>query len=186
MAPFNMKFDDVVEVFNGNSEFVGVNFKVWTDPPVQLRPKIAGKRITVIRKGFAVLKPFLYDPSGEKKNAWKSLLKEELSGNGVNDFPLFPKRSTDYSSGLKLVIEFYLPRRKLDYHQNKGSWVLKKIRHFFPHKKDLDNMLKFAMDAMEGVVFENDQAITVIQAAKYFVDDLDSEPYTTISVEFIE
>lgn len=78
-------------------------------------------------------------------------------------------------SPLKLIIEFHMtvPTR---WTKRERSWALKK-----PHKciPDIDNMVKFLCDALNGVLWFDDSLIYEIHARKFYSDT----PKTLFRVE---
>ena len=52
--------------------------------------------------------------------------------------------------------------------------------HLYPSTKDVDNMIKFVMDALHGIVYANDNIVVGINATKKFVAGYTDEPYTTV------
>jgi Endodeoxyribonuclease RusA len=62
---------------------------------------------------------------------------------------------------------------------------LKPDHQLYAAKTDIDNMLKFIMDAMHKVLYDDDTAIVDAHVVKEFVSDLsynNVNPYTTISI----
>jgi Holliday junction resolvase RusA-like endonuclease len=74
----------------------------------------------------------VYDPSSKLKKKFAAAVKHALTEVGEDDFPFFPKRKK-----LRLTVRFYLKS----------------------NRKDLDNMLKFLGDAIEGLAYPNDKEI---------------------------
>ena len=54
--------------------------------------------------------------------------------------------------------------------------------HRYPSTKDTDNMTKFVMDALHGIVYNNDNIVVIINATKHFVAGYYDEPYTTVQL----
>jgi Holliday junction resolvase RusA-like endonuclease len=150
-----------------------ISFDVLGDPPVQQRPKIC------YRKRF---RPVYYDPSGKEKREYKAAVVAELQATGITDFPVFDGDAYT-SSGISITLTFHLPRYQVDYRRSLGNWILRDRHHRYPSSKDTDNMVKFVMDALHGVMYANDNCVVSITATKYFLPVLDSTPYTTILVQ---
>jgi Holliday junction resolvase RusA-like endonuclease len=76
---------------------------------------------------------FIYDPSHQQKRACKQALRQALSELGITQFPVYPGHN------LKFIVKmnFYLHN----------------------HRKDNDNLEKFAMDMMESIIYYNDRQI---------------------------
>jgi Holliday junction resolvase RusA-like endonuclease len=156
----NFAFSDVMLVTNGDMQ--GLSFDSIGDPPVQQRPRIHWQRRHL---------PVFYDPSARAKAGFKLALRSILMSFGISVFPLFDSESLANTKGLKITIFFYLHRKKDDYRLVLGEKVLKETCDRFPKKKDVDNMLKFVMDALHGVLYDNDNVITFVVAVKEFVPE---------------
>lgn len=75
---------------------------------------------------------------------------------------------------IKLYIDFYMPIP--------DSWSQKKKEKYYHQvhcsKPDIDNLLKFYMDCMDGIFFEGDQNIYSVSARKFYT----TEPKTAITL----
>jgi Holliday junction resolvase RusA-like endonuclease len=163
-------FSDLVAVTN--CALPELSFVVKGRPPVQQRPKITWKTRAA---------PVYYDPSAREKRLWRLLLKRELVDCGVKlNHPFFPNEKQVESKGLILEVVFFLSRSSRDFKSVKGTRVLKDIHQQYPGSKDTNNMLKFIMDAMHIVIYEDDKCVVRVTAEKRFVDNFDNKPYTTI------
>ena len=81
----------------------------------------------------------VYDPSSPKKRACRNAISNALAEIGVSTTPVF---ATNLS--LKVTVHFHVSNRK----------------------KDIDNMLKFVLDAMQHVVYGNDDTIHYVEVLK--------------------
>lgn len=153
-----------------------LSFVISGDPPVQQRPRINFKR--VFKK--------VHDPSSLKKKIWKKSLSNALVDNGVTAFPFFTDEDTDnmQSDGLTIDVVFYVRRRRLDYRSKMGTLFLKDDVQKYPGRKDVDNMLKFVMDASHDVLYDDDKCIVEIRAFKKFVPEQEKGRvgYTTVFI----
>jgi Endodeoxyribonuclease RusA len=153
-----------------------LSFVISGDPPVQQRPRINFKR--AFKK--------VHDPSSLKKKDWKKSLYNALVDYGVTGFPFFTEEDTDtmQSDGLVLEVVFYVRRRRLDYRTKKGVLYLKDDVQKYPGRKDVDNMLKFVMDASHDVLYDDDKCVVEIRASKKFVQEHEKGrgAYTTIHI----
>jgi hypothetical protein len=111
-----------------------------------------------------------YNPSAYTEAAFKLALCTTLMSFGTSIFPLFDLESLANTKGLKLTI-FYLSRKTNDYHVILGNKVLKETCDRFPKKQDVDNMLKFVMDTLHDVIYNNDNVITHAIVIKEFVPE---------------
>jgi hypothetical protein len=87
--------------------------------------------------------------------------------------------------GITVQINFYMRRPNIDFCQRMKARVLKSTVHKYPNTKDLDNMVKFLLDAMQHLLYLNDSAICTLICSKQFVEETtfnSQEPYTTITL----
>lgn len=150
-----------------------LSFSVAGAPPIQQRPRITYRgRESVI----------MYDPTAAQKTIFKNNLREALQGY---TFPYFTEAEIMASAGVKLIITFFVKHRYDDYHVANGNRVLRADYCRIPSNKDVDNMLKFVMDALAGVIYHNDFVVVEAVAKKSFVapDSEYADGYTNISVE---
>jgi Holliday junction resolvase RusA-like endonuclease len=165
-------FSDLVAVTN--CALPELSFVVKGRPPVQQRPKIVWKTRAA---------PVYYDPSAREKRLWRLLLKRELIDCGVNlQHPFFPNETQQSSKGIFLNVVFFFARPSRDFRTKNGIRVLKDVHQKYPGSKDTDNMVKFIMDAMHIVIYNDDKCVARLLAEKRFVDENDAsnKPYTQI------
>jgi Holliday junction resolvase RusA-like endonuclease len=151
---------NVMEVINGGEKCLSLTS--IGDPPVQMRPKIVWRIRPV---------PVYYDPSSRKKISFERSLRAALVSFGVASFPYFNREAIAKTKGLKLTLDLFLHRKKLDYRVVGGVAVLREDCDTFPKKKDVDNMLKFIMDGLHHVIYDNDNVITKVVVTKDFVPE---------------
>jgi Holliday junction resolvase RusA-like endonuclease len=85
--------------------------------------------------------PVVYDPKKQAKNALRASIRDAFKELDHNvKFPIFQM------TRLRITVSFYLV--------NSGG-------------RDIDNMVKFLQDALEGVVFDNDKYVYEIHAYKH-------------------
>ncbi len=162
-----------------------IQFSVTGKPPVQQRPRVNlwrnSRSKTVVKNS---MRPFFYDPSREVKRQWSAGLSDALKAQNIS-IPLFG--SNPYTDlPLTLEVQFYLPRPLSDYNKKKKKLFSKENAwHLWPATKDLDNMLKFLMDAMQGITYVNDNSVCSITCIKQFVDEKphDANPYTVVTLK---
>jgi Holliday junction resolvase RusA-like endonuclease len=157
-----------------------ISFTVNGDPPAQERCRMGRENPNKKRN--------IYDPSCNEKKKWKNTLSNSHTEQGLDCFPFFDYNFTNEKicNGLKLDVCFHLPRNKNDFKIINGHYVLKPQYQLYPVKKDIDNMIKFIMDAMHTILYDDDAAIVDLHASKRFIVQLDGEeqklPFTTISL----
>jgi Holliday junction resolvase RusA-like endonuclease len=103
--------------------------------------------------GAAGGRPVLYDPSQAMKRAYRTACARALMEVGITYFPFFPRRN------LHLKVLFFIHNQA----------------------KDLDNLLKFVMDALEKVVFGNDRVIWEATIKTVAVEK--SDEFTRIEIQ---
>jgi Holliday junction resolvase RusA-like endonuclease len=103
--------------------------------------------------------PLIYDPSQQLKRAYQGTVIQSLAQLGLRTFPLFP-----YQRYLKL-----------------GMSVV-----FYVHNinTDIDNLLKFVLDALQGAIYANDRVIWEVTAKK--VQVANDNQFTQLVIEQVE
>ena len=136
-----------------------LSFIVKGKPQVQKRPKISfhNKKSNVI----------YYDPSSLDKKNWKKNFSDVLLKNDVK-IPVFGSDPLT-NKGVHLSMEIFIVRPNNDFTIRKGMKLIKTNPHLYPNVKDLDNMIKFYMDAMQDVAYTNDSVVTKLTCSKDFV-----------------
>ena len=81
----------------------------------------------------------VFNPASRELNAFRRSVRECLGGLSVGMFPMF-----DIAVSLEVKAIFFVSNMR----------------------KDVDNMLKFVLDALQGVVYPDDRIIVTIQAKK--------------------
>jgi Holliday junction resolvase RusA-like endonuclease len=83
---------------------------------------------------------------------------------------------------IELHIDFYLARPKNHYRTGKFSHILKEDAPLWcSRKSDIDNLIKFVMDAINGVAYVDDKQVAVIRSKKVY----DSLPRTEVTLKMI-
>lgn len=97
-----------------------------------------------------------YDPSKKEKEEFLKTIQES-----------FPE--TIMRRPLKCVLNFYSKRPKSHYKSGKQSNILKdNSPKYNTNNKDLDNMVKFVLDALNNKLYEDDCQIIEIQCIKSY------------------
>lgn len=100
-----------------------------------------------------------YDPSSEAKEdfLYKSIVEQ--------------KPESPIMGGLELELYFYMPRPKAHYGTGKNSEKLKSSApKSHVSKPDIDNMIKFVGDALNGIYFKDDSQICKVKAFKMYTN----------------
>jgi Holliday junction resolvase RusA-like endonuclease len=96
----------------------------------------------------------IYIPSAKEKVAFCLAVRAAMEEIAIATFPYFNAQEP-----LILVVGFALVRLH--------------VFQAFPHKKDLNNLIKFVMDACHDVLYKNDSVVLV----SLFVENKKSESY---------
>jgi Holliday junction resolvase RusA-like endonuclease len=135
-----LQVDNLVSAASGALKTI--SFKAFGEAPVQQSLRSVYHNLVAPRH---------YDPSQREKVEWKKAVTQEMVVCRIPQ-PFF----TEDDGPIKVVVTFYFT------HRFPGE------RH--PSKKDLDNVLKFVLDAIQGPVYWNDKAIAEIHSRKVFGD----------------
>ena len=99
--------------------------------------------------------PVIYDAKKGEKAMLRNLLKAAIRGFGRYQCPLFRKQTLSVSVvfGLRDIAS-----------------------------KDVDNLSKFLLDAMEGAIFDDDKFVYSLHASKVAVTTLEAKEFTSVQV----
>lgn len=103
---------------------------------------------------------FAFDPNKDKKNWARIQIAEQV--NNILSIPLH------------LDIKFYMPIPKSTSKKKKDLMLFNEIKH--QKKSDIDNLLKFTLDAMNNIAFKDDKQIWKLQVEKRY----DENPRTEV------
>ena len=107
-----------------------------------------------------------YDPSSEDKKKFKTQVQSKIKGRPLK-------------KPLGLSVCFYIRRPKKHYRTGKFSHLLKKNSpKICIQKPDIDNLIKFVLDACNDLLWEDDKLIYEIESRKVFSEN----PRTEIEV----
>lgn len=97
-----------------------------------------------------------YDPSKDDKESFASILQREA-----------PEKPIDVP--IRLDLDFYMARPKNHYKTGKNSDMLKEnAPEYHSGRPDMDNLIKFVQDALNGIYYRDDALICVLHARKYY------------------
>jgi Holliday junction resolvase RusA-like endonuclease len=145
--------DDMVLCYDGPGR--SISFVAKGTPIVQERPRIH----RIAGGNFRV-----YDPTSRKKLAFKAAVRREMVALGNIDFPFFTA-----DSAIHVKVKFVLPRRVADV---VGQATLAPDAQTHPHGPDIDNLLKFVMDALEPTLYRDDTNIVHVEVEKAYPTNL--------------
>ena len=148
--------DDMVACTNAGAR--SISFVVKGSPAVQSRNIIAWK-------GRA--RPILFDPSSSSKLLYRDAVREQMKAVGLPAENYFKD-----TTAIRMKVKFVLPRRRKDVILRPSPPHLAATALSFPRGKDVDNLLKFVMDALEQTLYANDTNIVRVGVEKCYATDL--------------
>lgn len=90
-------------------------------------------------------------------------------------------KSEPFLTPLSLSVDFYIQRPRSHYGTGRNVGKLKPSAPKCNIKKpDIDNYIKFIMDAMNGIVYKDDSQVVCVKAWKLYAEE---EEKTVISIE---
>jgi Holliday junction resolvase RusA-like endonuclease len=126
---------------------------------------IKGNPVPQKRHKFA--RGFSYDPSSKDKKTTKLQIKSQYKNKSIHEGPV------------SIFINFYMQRPKNHYRTGKFNNMLKANKELHHIKRpDIDNLLKFILDCMNGIVYKDDSQVFCCTAQKLYGE----EPQTTIDI----
>jgi Holliday junction resolvase RusA-like endonuclease len=132
-----------------------------------LKLRILGKPIAKKRPRFARVGKFVrtYNPQETEEGRFLFEAYRQL-GNGFKPI----------DKPIAVIMNFFMPIPQSLSKKKKDLMAMKQIRH--AKKPDLSNMIKFAEDALNSVIWKDDSQITTIWASKAY----SKEPRTEITI----
>lgn len=99
-----------------------------------------------------------FNPNYEQKREYQQRLKTVIATEGPE---------TPLKSPIAITLGFYIPMPK--------SWSKKRKEQAFgkpcSSRPDIDNYIKFILDIMNGIVFQDDAQVWFLEAAKTYSDN---------------
>ena len=129
---------------------------------------VIGNPNTLQRHRFSNVTRKMYNPSAKKQKDFRSLVRKNLQMDEQN-VPFF-KEGTYLS--ISLVFKMQRPKN----HFSRSDPETKKLKKNAPTlyhvaRKDLDNMIKFVLDSLNGLLYEDDSHIATINACKIYTNE---------------
>lgn len=138
-----------------------------------IKIEIQGEPIPKARPRFAMHGKFIkvYDYQDKLKNQTKLDIVEQMKFNKPDFF----------NSPVNVRCVFHMPRPKSHYGTGKNKEILKKLAIYEKHikKPDVDNLVKFIFDCLNGIVWRDDSQVVWCDAVKKYCDDI---PKTEITI----
>jgi Holliday junction resolvase RusA-like endonuclease len=148
MDPVNIQ--NLMEVRTANERTI--SFLYVGNPPAQQRARLGWGR----RRWF-------YDPDAGSKALFRAAMRDAMA---EIDLALLPFAGVQ--KGLHIHCEFVLPRPRNDYERHGLVYELRENCTLYPGRKDVDNMLKYFMDALALVFYIDDNCIIDARATKAY------------------
>jgi Holliday junction resolvase RusA-like endonuclease len=148
--------DDMVACTNAGTR--SISFVVKGSPAVQGRNIIAWK---------GRFQPILFDPSSSNKIRFRDTVRQQMQAIGLPAENFFSD-----PTAIRMKVKFVLPRRRKDVILRPSPPHLAANALSFPRGKDVDNLLKFVMDALEQTLYANDTNIVRVGVEKCYATDL--------------
>ena len=147
-ATFQVEPGSLMEIVSQGGKRI-ISFRMLGEPPVQQHHRIAFRGI---RRGWWVGRgqAFLYDPCSRQKSQYREALLAAFQDLQLVTIPSFLR-----ATPLRLVVNFVCSRPIT-------------ANQLFPTKKDVDNMVKFIMDAFQNVLYFDDKVIVTVNSRKTF------------------
>ena len=131
--------------------------------------KIPGKPVAKKRPRFARRGKFVitYNPQQTEEGRFLFEIQKQWQRKPLND-------------PIKILMFFYMPIPKSTYSSKRKlmerGWI------FHTKRPDLDNLIKFVKDCLNGVVYQDDSQVFSIQAEKRYSED----PKTEVFISWVE
>jgi Holliday junction resolvase RusA-like endonuclease len=118
----------------------------------------------------------MYDPSADKKKRYGVVVKQAMLQYGLT-IPYFSR-----DEPITVRVRYVLPRCRQDLVRQGDSTVLTQSAQAFPRNKDVDNMIKVVMDALQGIMYHNDVIITQELGTNMFPENANVRGWTEVEL----
>ena len=140
----------------------GIVVRLWDEDPTNAVVIIDG-RPQVQRRHLRSPRGHTYDPSAGAKREFARRVEEMMGNAGVGPAPVF-------QPGIRLMAKliFKIPRPNSHFvGGQRGGAIRAEFRcPFSPSLGDVDNYVKFVLDALNGVLYHNDRQIHALIAVR--------------------
>jgi Holliday junction resolvase RusA-like endonuclease len=160
--------EDLMEVRSAFGRSIA--FVITGEPPAQKRHRLHAR----FRR---FIPPVFYDPSAAHKVRYKALVNDAMLQYELGNAPFF-----NADEPITLEVRFVLARRVQDWRFLGGTAVLRPSAQTFPRGKDVDNLLKLLMDALQGPIYSNDNTITKVIVSKLFSQTPNATGWTEVQL----
>jgi Holliday junction resolvase RusA-like endonuclease len=146
----------MAQVLEYDGRAFGVNHSISFAPLTQ-----AHHRQVIVRSS----RMHAYDPMQQAKLDFRMQVMRYLSAFGITsqDFPLT-------NSYISIEVTFLISRPNNHFHgRNRSLGIHPRFENLMPTTQgDIDNFVKFFLDAIDGIFFSNDRNVVAITASKLF------------------
>jgi Holliday junction resolvase RusA-like endonuclease len=161
---------ELIKEYDANTHEISFSFTIPGKPEPYARARFA-------RAGKFV---HCYNPKAAIEAKYNVSMKDQLSHENADELKkLLADENSDYSASV--YGKFYVPISKSD---SIATTVLKEAGKIRPDIRngDIDNYMKLVLDAMHGVVYNDDKLVTTIHAEKYYSSNPRSELVVTLTI----
>lgn len=124
---------------------------------------------------------FVYNPSAPYQSAFRQVALDAL-GMRADDPPLF---ENEHSLSIRVV--FRMQRPKSHFVGSKpGQGRLREGSEILPRKTDVDNLAKFVLDSLQGIVYEDDKQVVALHLIKVWDSTDECRGATDIALRVID
>jgi Holliday junction resolvase RusA-like endonuclease len=127
---------------------------------------------------------FMYNPSSKYQTSFRQVVHQlvwpDVETESDNHEPLFAE-----DDQLAMTLVFYMKRPKKHFVSGKpgpGRLRDEAPPRLSPSRTDVDNLAKFVLDSLNGLLYVDDRQVASIQATKLLHDDGECEGCTHVSI----
>jgi Holliday junction resolvase RusA-like endonuclease len=133
----------------------------------------------------------MYNPSAVAQRSFQKAIRNccNIRHDDVNQSPLLQDKDDHhhqashdeatflFSGPIRMTLHFYMPRPKSHYRNHQpGRGRLKQNAPMLVQRKvDVDNLAKFVLDSLNGILYEDDHQIVSLYCSKCYDDDDDDD-----------
>ena len=143
-----------------------VRFRIHQNPKAQQR-----HRYKMVKKRYAT-----YNPSSQAQALFGSAVKDKLSGA---ELPIF--NNSNALIHLKLIFRLKRPASHFETRKAVRGQLKQNAPKGFVHgKPDVDNLAKFCLDAMNGILFKDDSQVVFLETMKIYDTKIENSGSTEV------
>ena len=154
-----VNIENLMEVRTPNK--TTLSFRFVGNPPAQQRARLAW-----FRGRNSSRSSWFYDPDARSKAQFRDAVRGAMAELDIALLPFVGVRT-----GLQIQCQFFLPRPRNDYERHGLVYELRDHCTLYPPSKDVDNMLKYFMDALAHVFYIDDNCIVDARVSKAYPPD---------------